>query len=273
MHGAYLDENRASLISTWRWTAIAFVYWLLLVCALTPGNVRALVDAGFKPDWGREAVRVLAAGVLGASVTPFLLILARRFPIEADRRWRNLGAQTLSLAVISPMLILTSCMLAAWLFDGKFAPSSSVIIGQLYANMLLLTLWLGLLLGAIQLFRHAGAVRDSRREWPNRITITERGRFVVVPLNDVEWIETQGNYQALHTSDATHLLRETSTMLAARLDPSKFVRIHRRHIVAVAKIRHIEPLSNGDAIVTLANGTEVRQSRRYHRALKATLSS
>jgi two-component system LytT family response regulator len=93
----------------------------------------------------------------------------------------------------------------------------------------------------------------------------------VVDLDAVDWIETQGNYQALHVGAATHLLRETSERLEARLDPARFVRIHRRAIVAVGRVRKMEPLANGDANVHLSNGAELRLSRRHRAALRSRM--
>ena len=95
----------------------------------------------------------------------------------------------------------------------------------------------------------------------------------MVEVASLDWIETQGNYQALHVGDTAYLLRETSASFAARLDPSRFVRIHRRFIVAADRIRDIEPLSNGDAIVRLTSGVELRQSRAHRRALREQLSA
>ncbi|MCI0738058.1 MAG: LytTR family transcriptional regulator [Gemmataceae bacterium] len=225
-----------------------------------------------QPDWGREALRLTAAGTLGASVTPILLALARRFPIDGPIRWRNLSLQAMGVACLAPSLILVSCFLAAWLLAGQLAPSQSEVAAQMFANALLLMFCLSLLLAAIQILPLiARESRGAGRDWRDHLTISERGRLTVIALADVEWIETQGNYQALHTGKRIHLLRETSARLSAELDPSRFVRIHRRYIVAVDKVRQVESLSNGDAVVRLVSGIELRQSRQHRAALRAHL--
>lgn len=190
-----------------------------------------------------------------------------------ETRWRSLAAQALALAGLAGVLVLVSCVLAAWVFAGRAAPTWQEIAGQMRADLLLLMLCLSLLMAAIQLLPRQQAARGLPGDWPDRLTVGERGRLVVVELNAVDWIETQGNYQALHAGDTVHLLRETSRGLGARLDPARFVRIHRRFIVAVDRVRDVEPLANGDAIVRLVNGVELRQSRQHRSALRTRLIS
>jgi hypothetical protein len=195
-------------------------------------------------------------------------------PVRGEARWRNLALQALVIAGLAPTMIAVSCVLAGWVFAGRALPPLGDVVANMHANLLLLVLCLSLLVAAIHLaprLLEAGSAADQ--EWPERIVVGERGRTVVVELKAVDWIETQGNYQALHVGDAAHLLRETSASLAGRLDPGRFVRIHRRFIVAADRVRHIEPISNGDAIVRLANGVELRQSRQYRNALRALLKS
>ena len=200
--------------------------------------------------------------------------MAARAPVSGKDAWRNLRLQALAVAVIAPTLILASCFLAAWIFARAPAPSVHEVTGAISANLFLIVLCLSLLLAAIQAApRLLGSERAPRDDWPDWIIVSEKGRLVVIDLASVDWIETQGNYQALHAAGGTHLLRETAASLAGRLDPKRFVRIHRRFIVAADKVRDIEPLSNGDALVRLADGVELRQSRAYRRALRSRLGS
>ena len=53
----------------------------------------------------------------------------------------------------------------------------------------------------------------------------------------------------------------------ALLDPSRFVRVHRSHLVNLARVASIEPLDSGDARVHLRDGTIVDCSRRHRDAL------
>jgi DNA-binding LytR/AlgR family response regulator len=94
-----------------------------------------------------------------------------------------------------------------------------------------------------------------------------RGRRSYVDLEDIDWIETQGNYLALHVNSSTHMIRATLTNFEAQLDARRFVRIHRRLIVAVDRIRDLRPAGNGDAIVQLVDGRELSASRRYRKII------
>jgi DNA-binding LytR/AlgR family response regulator len=58
------------------------------------------------------------------------------------------------------------------------------------------------------------------------------------------------------------------TAIHARLDPERFVRVHRSYIVNRTFLAHIEPLDSGDARLLLKDGTHVPCSRRYRQALR-----
>jgi len=85
----------------------------------------------------------------------------------------------------------------------------------------------------------------------------------------VDWIESQGNYVALHVGAEQHLVRDTVSRFAARLDSRQFLRIHRSMIVAVDRVRAVEPLTNSDTLLHLARGGPLRASRSYAAAVKA----
>lgn len=248
---------------------MAFVYWLVFMSVLAPGNLAAAQASGASWDWGTEVLRLICAGLLGASVTPVLLLLAHRCPAVSPL---NVAWQGLGVLLLAPLLILVSCVLAAWILEHKAAPSLAEMGEQLIANSLLLVFCLSAFLALIQVAQRLGPA-PVEGAWLRRLTLSERGRVTLLDLDEVDWIETQGNYQALHTRDGVHLLRETSERLAGKLDPARFVRIHRRSIVAVDRVRQVEPLANGDAKVRLADGTELRLSRRHREGLKARLGA
>ena len=117
------------------------------------------------------------------------------------------------------------------------------------------------------------AITNSPPPWPRRdrlsqqIPVRARGRVTFVELSDVDWIEAQGNYLALHTGPLSHLIRESLARLEPRLDPQRFARIHRGIIVAVNRIRDIKSRGAGDASLHLKDGTELRLSRNYRERL------
>lgn len=257
--------------ATVRWTALGFAYWFVFMAVLEPGNIQGALGTGGRLDWGLEVGRLVAAAMLGASVTPLLLLLARRFPVAGPRRRAGALWQGLAVVCLAPVLILVSCLLAAWLIERRPLPSWHAVSGQLGANTLLLIFCLTGFLALIQLSRRGGPALEAVPVWLERIAVKDRGRVSLVELADVDWIESQGNYQALHVGAAVHLVRQTSAGLEAQLDPARFVRIHRRTMIAVDRVDRLEPLPGGDGVVHLKAGPELRLSRGHRRALLAAL--
>ena len=104
-----------------------------------------------------------------------------------------------------------------------------------------------------------------------RLLVREGTRLTVVRTEAVDWAEAAGDYVALHVGPRTHLVRETLSALAERLEPA-FARVHRSAIVRVDRIRDVRLTPAGDARVFLRDGTEIRASRRYWKGLEARLS-
>jgi two-component system LytT family response regulator len=96
-------------------------------------------------------------------------------------------------------------------------------------------------------------------------------RTAFVRLDDVDWIEAADYYARLHVGGASHLLRETMDELEARLDPRRFVRVHRSAIVRVDRVRELRAVAAGRHEVVLRDGTRLPLSRsrreRVERAL------
>ncbi len=96
---------------------------------------------------------------------------------------------------------------------------------------------------------------------PARFLVRTRGKIVAVRCDDIDWIEAADYYATLHVGGASHLIRQTMAELEARLDPRRFVRVHRGAIVHLDRIREIHPLFRGDCTLVLADGTQVKLSR------------
>jgi two-component system LytT family response regulator len=100
-----------------------------------------------------------------------------------------------------------------------------------------------------------------------RLLVRDHGRVVVVDVNEIDWIEAEGDYVRLHVSGRSHRLRETMAAVERTLDARKFVRVHRSTIVNSAKIRSLEPCSSREYDVILHDGTRLKLSRRYRHRL------
>lgn len=104
---------------------------------------------------------------------------------------------------------------------------------------------------------------------PHLVVPTARGQRII-PLDDVEWIGADDYYAAVYASGRRHLLRESMSSLESRLQPPRFVRVHRGAIVNTRWITEVRSES-GDTVVVLRDGTRLPVSRRRRAALAEAL--
>ncbi len=108
--------------------------------------------------------------------------------------------------------------------------------------------------------------------YPERFVVRDGDRTYLVPVADVRWMQSNGNYITLYTAEGNHVIREPLTALEQRLDPARFVRVHRRIIVAIACIREMQPWFAGDQVLILNDGTRLRVTRTRREAVAARLA-
>lgn len=257
--------------------AWVLLYWLAFLLVLEPGNILRASQAGQTLSLSHEAIRILLAALLGTTVTSAVQALVERFPLRGPGRGRHLLIHVAGAAGLALTLVVASCLLAAWVFARRWLPSWDEIWDQLVSNFTLLMFALAALTALVQVgLQRAPQVRPvAPASTPDaapaltHVQIKRRGQTISLPLSEVDWIEAQGNYVALHVGAEQHLVRDTVSRFAARLDPLQFQRIHRSMIVAVDRIRVFEALANGDALLHLTRGGPLRASRSYAAAVKA----
>lgn len=118
-----------------------------------------------------------------------------------------------------------------------------------------------------QLLRELSA--EGRESYLSRFVVKTRGEIYFVLAEDVDWIDAQGNYVALHAAGRKHLVRETIKSLEAKLDPARFLRVHRSAIINVERLKKLQPYFHGEYVVTLQDGTTLTSSRSYSERLRA----
>jgi two-component system LytT family response regulator len=96
-----------------------------------------------------------------------------------------------------------------------------------------------------------------------RLMIKSSGRVFFLRAEELDWIEAEGNYLRVHVGRESHLIRETMNRLASKLDPDKFLRIHRSTLVNIERIKELQPLFSGDYVVILRDGKQLTLSRSY----------
>jgi two-component system LytT family response regulator len=134
----------------------------------------------------------------------------------------------------------------------------------------------------VQLARELSEAPDDRlyalfeqftngRRSPDRVAIRTNGRVVFVKVEDIDWIEASDNYVCLHCGKDTHVLRETMSQAESRLDPARFLRVHRSAIVNLDRIRELQPWFRGDYRVILRDGTELTLTKSHREKLESRL--
>jgi DNA-binding LytR/AlgR family response regulator len=113
----------------------------------------------------------------------------------------------------------------------------------------------------------AGAPVESL-ERPQRFLVRKLGKEFLVAIDDIEHLEALGNYVNLHVRGHAYPLRSTMSAMELKLDPRRFVRTHRSHIVNLDFLAEIHPLDSGDATLKLRDGTAVPCSRNYRSSLR-----
>src|SRR5580658_2762458 len=103
-----------------------------------------------------------------------------------------------------------------------------------------------------------------------RLVVSTGAGELVIPVAEIDWIGADDYYARLHIGTKSHLLRESLTSLEARLDPSRFVRVHRWAIVQLDRVRELRfSLHGGEAV--LRDGSRIPVSRRKRARLNDLL--
>jgi two-component system LytT family response regulator len=123
--------------------------------------------------------------------------------------------------------------------------------------------------------QQTGAAKSAASEEPpgDRILVKSSGEIFFLKADEIDWIEAEGDYMKFHVGGRAHLMRETMARLEARLDPRRFIRIHRSTIVNIDRLRKLSPSFAGEYAVVLHDGTKLRLSRGYHERIAALLKA
>ena len=99
------------------------------------------------------------------------------------------------------------------------------------------------------------------------LPVRDGRRTNLVPVREILWAEAAGDYALLHAEGVTHTARVTLRDLEGELEAAGFLRVHRSAIVREAAVSAVSPLPKGEAMLTLADGTQVKASRSYRAAI------
>ncbi|HVQ36536.1 MAG TPA: LytTR family transcriptional regulator DNA-binding domain-containing protein [Pyrinomonadaceae bacterium] len=115
--------------------------------------------------------------------------------------------------------------------------------------------------------------KPEKQSHVSRLLIKSSGRVSFLKTDEIDYIQAEDYYVKVQVGRKGHLLRETMNEMEVKLDPAKFLRIHRSTIVNIERIRELQQHFNGDYIVVLHDGSELKLSRSRREQLQKLLKS
>lgn len=277
------DPVAALSLRRLRFLAGAFFAVLLTVSAavnaLTVLSNRARLGDFISP-WQPFCWEFSSAAMIGVLI-PALVWLYARLPLTR-RTWKWAlplhAAATLPFSIVhvAGMVGLRKLVYAAAGLHYDFGPVVANWLYEYRKDAVTYVMILAILFGfrsyrlaRMQAPADEAATPDPGRTPAQRLVSRKFGREFVVNVADVDRVEANGNYVTLYAQGSAYPLRESLASLERRLDSRRFLRVHRSHLVNVDRVREIRPWASGDYRIVLADGSEVKLSRRYRARLGA----
>jgi hypothetical protein len=218
------------------------------------------------------------------ALVPIVIAFERRFPLHFETLRRNLPIHALATALYSVIHVLAMVGLRklAYATQGEHYDFGDWPRELFYEYLKDWRSYVGvlavLLTYRLLLLRLQGEARllDAPDEGPavepverpDRFLVRKLGKEFLVAANDIEVLQASGNYVNLRVRGREYPLRATMAGIEPRMDPARFVRVHRSYMVNLDCLAEIEPLETGDARLLMRDGTKVPCSRRYRAALR-----
>ena len=268
-----------------RWRHPAEVaFWVLLTIFNTVFNsLVAQIDHARTAAW-EPWVWEWSSAILILALIPAVLAVERRWPFRFDtwRRslpWHLLATVPFSLLHVGGMVGLRKLAydltgghyrFGAWWPNFGYEYLKDI---RTYFVIIALTclsrLWLMRWQGEARLLvapEEGPPVEPVDR--PERFLVRKLGKEFLINASEIEWLQASGNYVNLHVRGRDYPLRATMAGIEERLDPARFVRVHRSHFINLDYLAEIEPLESGDARLQMRDGAKIPCSRRYRAALR-----
>jgi two-component system LytT family response regulator len=113
----------------------------------------------------------------------------------------------------------------------------------------------------------ANAAREPGR-FTERLLVKDGANVHVVTLDQLDYLEAQDDYVAIHAGGKSWLKHATLAEVAAGLDPGRFVRVHRSYVVPVDRIARLELYAKDSRVAFLRDGRELPVSRAGYARLR-----
>ena len=253
----------------------------LLVISILAHAYVEVADRGHRIGWWQAVMLETTSHLMIAFMLPAIYWLHRHFPLATH--WRNILVH--ALAVVPFSLIHTAGMAQLrllWFVDVMGEPYRFPLTADRFlyefTKDVVTYLMLSAAVVAIRylLERHRlpepvlTATTTPAATRPERFAVRRRGgKEVMIEVDDIDWIEAAGNYAILHVGGDRLEIRSSLSKLETELDPHRFVRVHKSHMVNIARVAEVTPWVSGDWRIRLQDGAEMNLSRRYRDRFEA----
>jgi two-component system LytT family response regulator len=107
---------------------------------------------------------------------------------------------------------------------------------------------------------------------PQRLGVRIGSRVVLVDLDEIDWVEAEGDYARIHAGKQTYLVAQRMHALERTLEAGDFIRIHRSLIVNLKRVRELHREYDDDGTIILEHGVRLRVARGRWEALQDALA-
>ena len=271
------------------WQKIAEpAFWVVFFCA---NNVFNSVISWIDVEHGTRGFLAWepitwewSSGLMLILLVPVVIAFERRFPLRVDVLRQNIPFHLAASVVFSVVHVLGMVGLRkvvyavnqrSYDFGDWPRELAYEYLKDFRTYFLILVL---LILYRLVLLRMQGEARlldapdtgapVEEIDRPERFLVRKLGKEFLLPAAEIEWLQAMGNYVNLRVRGRDYPLRTTMADIENRLDPGRFVRVHRSHMVNLDCVAEIEPVDSGDARVKMRDGTIIPASRRYRQNLR-----
>ncbi|MGH8050650.1 MAG: LytR/AlgR family response regulator transcription factor, partial [Arenimonas sp.] len=215
----------------------------------------------------------LSSVLVGLALVPAIIAFERRYPLYIGVLRKHLPIHILASVVYSIIHVTAMVQIRKLVYvtQGQSYDFGNwpLELGyeylkdwQTYAGVLFVLALYDLLLLRLQgEARILGTPDDEPEleptERPERFLVRKLGKEFLIAAAEVEYLQASGNYVNLHLHGRDYPLRSTMAAIEPRMDPNKFVRVHRSYMVNLDFIKEIEPLDTGDARILMKDGSVV----------------
>jgi len=268
-----------------RWPrSVEVAFWVALYTLNTVFNgLVAQIDHARTAAW-EPWVWESSSALLVLLLIPFVKAVERRWPFRFDTWRHSLSLHLLASVVFSLVHVAGMDGLRKLVYGivgqhyhlGAWWPNFGYeYLKDIRSYFLIIAL---ICLSRLWLLRQQGEARLLAEpddgapvepvDRPERFLVRKLGKEFLLNASEIEWLQAAGNYVNLRVRGRDYPLRSTMAAIEARLDPTRFLRVHRGYFVNLDYLAEIEPLDTGDARLHLRDGATIPCSRRYRTALR-----